>query len=110
MSSTANPDSELLVSGLPGAGIVLRGLNELKSRDLGECGLLVLVASIRLTDLGLNVPVRDDIPKPVTHELYNLLERTMGADAYSHYNALMRTLASFIHALELRVHPTPTYG
>ncbi len=88
------------MSGLPGADLVLAGLNELGEAVPGECGLLVLLASPRLRSVGLQVPVRIDIRRPVEHQLYELLEMSHGENAYSRYNSLLRRMASFAHSLE----------
>ena len=84
---------------LPGADLVIEGLKELETADLGECGFLVLAASPRLRSLGIDVPGRPDVPLPVEHQLYSLLESTHGDGAYSRYNSLMRRIVSFGQAL-----------
>ena len=91
------------LKGLPGGDFVIAGLKELRERTPGEYGLLVLIASARLKTLGLDVPARSDIIRPVEHQLYGLLERTHSDTAYSYYNSLLRTMASFLHALEQRI-------
>jgi len=92
-------DASMLIE-LPGGDLILRGIEELASGDTGEYGLLVLVASTRLGDLGLKLPIRDDIVRPVNLQLYELLQCSYGTGAYSRYNALLRSLSSFLHALE----------
>ncbi len=91
------------LDGLPGGDFVIAGLKELREGTPREFGLLVLIASARLNALGLDVPRRYDIVRPVEHQLYGLLELTHANGAYSYYNSLLRTLASFLHALENRV-------
>jgi hypothetical protein len=98
--TTESRNPAILLQGLPGGDIVLNGLRELNGGEVGEAGLLVLIACSRLNELGVLVPVREDIPRPVTHALYDRLEATYGDSAYSRYNALLRTLSSCIHALE----------
>ena len=100
MSKTIEPlDASMLIE-LPGGDLILRGIEELATGETGEYGLLVLVASMRLTDLGLKLPQRDDIIRPVNIQLYEILQGNYGIGAYSRYNALLRSLSSFIHALE----------
>ena len=100
------PEDDLV--GLPGADLVLAGLKELREGEPGEYGLLVLIASPRLNRLGLEVPTRNDISSPVEHQLYARLEISHESNAYSHYNSLLRRMASFSHALEQRVStPSP---
>jgi hypothetical protein len=94
-------DEEL--AGLPGADMVLAGLKELHEGEPGEYGLLVLIASPRLTRLGLRIPSRNDIARPLGHQLYARLELTHEEAAYSHYNSLLRRMASFSHSLEQRI-------
>lgn len=86
-------------AGLPGADLVLEGLRGLQLPGITENGLLVLIASPRLTRLGIYVPERNDIPRPCEHQLYALLEQTHGNDAHSRYNSLIRRIVSFSHAL-----------
>lgn len=94
---------ESMLMDLPGGDLILRGIEELASGRTGEYGLLVLVASMRFRDLGLNLPRRDDITRPVNVQLYELLQGAYGIGAYSRYNALLRSLNSFIHSLERAV-------
>jgi hypothetical protein len=96
--SPCNEEEEFM--NLPGAELVLPGLRELRDGRPGECGLLVLIASPRLTRLGVAVPIPDNIPLPYEHQLYSLLEETRADDAYSYYNSLLRRMASFAGALE----------
>lgn len=88
--------------GLPGADLVLAGLKELGQTEVGECGLLVLVASPRLRSLGIDVPERTDIPRLFEHQLYSLLETTHGDGAYSRYNTLIRRIVRVEQALAHR--------
>jgi hypothetical protein len=83
---------------LPGGDLVEAGLRDLALGRETERGLLVAVATTRLRQLGIAVPEH-----PFTapeHRLYDLLGRQDPTDAYGRYNALLRRLASFIHALE----------
>src|SRR5439155_20489635 len=86
-------------SSLPGGDLVERGLRELRAGQRTESGLLVLIASPRLMALGIDVPARHDILRPYEHRLYELLDDTHGAGAYSRYNSLIRRIVSFSHLL-----------
>lgn len=59
--------------------------------------LLVSIGAWRLGRAGVRVPR----PLPdADHRLYRLLSHAYGDDGHSRYNALLRTLISFEHALE----------
>ena len=90
------------LAGLPGADLVVRGMSEIRGAELTECALLVLIAAPRLRHLGLDVPERNDIPRPYEHQLFGLLERTHGKAAYSRYGSLIRRLTSFSRSLAAR--------
>ena len=85
--------------GLPGAELVRSGLTDLRAGRLSESALLLLVAAPRLRDLGIDLPEREGIQRPFEHRLYELLEQTHGAAAYSRYNSLIRRIVSFARAL-----------
>jgi hypothetical protein len=85
--------------GLPGAELVEQGLADLKENRETDAALLVLIASPRLRDLGIEVPARDS-PRPYEHQLYSRLEERYGTDAHSQYNSLIRRIVSFARALE----------
>ncbi len=89
-------------SDLPGGEIVIRGLTDLRAGITSPESLLVLIASPRLRNLGISVPFQNPAQPPHEHQLYSLLEQTMGAGAYSYYNSLIRRMVSFAHALEHR--------
>src|SRR5262245_13609685 len=84
---------------LPGEELVEQGLEDLAQNRRTECAWLVLVASPRLRRLGISIPA-SDWPRPYEHQLYDLLEQRLGDDAHSHYNSLLRRMASYAHALE----------
>jgi hypothetical protein len=90
------------LAGLPGADLVLAGLREIENSEPTESALLLLIAAPRLRHLGLDIPERPDIPRPYEHRLYEFLEITHGAGAYSRYNSLLRRIVSFCRALEHR--------
>src|SRR6476659_2498648 len=99
MRTDAEVTQEAL-AGLPGAELVLAGLQEIEEEEPTESALLILIASPRLRRLGFEIPQRPDIVRPYEHQLYGLLEKTYGAAAYSRYNALLRRIVSFCQALE----------
>lgn len=63
--------------------------------------LLVAIGAPRLSSLGFAVNTPDEWPWPPEHELYRVLAEIHGDDAHSQYNALIRQLVSFEHAVEL---------
>ena len=85
---------------LPGADLILPGLEDLhngKSETVGA--LLIAIASIRLTEAGLEIPKKNLMPEPEL-TLYDHLQNERD-DAYPYYNALLDSLNSFCNALEL---------
>ena len=84
---------------LPGKDLVTQGLADLTKGNLSESALLVLVASPRLRDLGIEVPELA-LDEPYEHALYSLIEERLGTRAHSHYNSLLRRIVSYAHALE----------
>ena len=86
---------------LPGAELILPGLDDLYNGDNETVGsLLVAIASTRLTRAGLDVPKDRLAPEPEL-TLYARLQRERD-DAYPYYNALLSSLNSFCNALELK--------
>jgi len=84
-------------SDLPGADLILRGLDDLAcGRQTVTC-LLVLVGRPRLLRLGFSVPGLPLCESPQI-ELFRALEREHGLRAYSQYNALLRRLIRFERA------------
>jgi hypothetical protein len=82
---------------LPGADLVSRGLDDLRQGRETIEALLVAIGAPRLRGLGHLVP---DGPIRPESRLHALLARQHGADAHSRYNALVRRLVSYEHALE----------
>ena len=83
--------------GLPGAEIVTRGLDDLARGLRSAPALLVAIGAPRLRALGVEVPpLEGGAPE---RSLYELLAETEGDAAHSRYNALIRRLVSFEHAL-----------
>ncbi|MGG6264956.1 hypothetical protein ACQ4M3_02675 [Leptolyngbya sp. AN03gr2] len=89
---------------LPGAEIILPGLEDLRLGRTNTIGaLLIAIASTRLTNAGLEIPRQHLAPEPEL-KLYARLQ-TEREDAYPYYNALLDRLNSFCHALELQTYP-----
>ncbi len=87
---------------LPGSELILLGLEDLdrgKNNTIGS--LLIAIASIRLTEAGLNIPQVSLVSEPEL-ALYAHLQNDSATDAYSYYNALLNSLNSFCTALELK--------
>jgi hypothetical protein len=81
---------------LPGADLVLAGIEDLRAGVESVAALLVTIGRPRLEALGLDVPARSyDQPE---HRLYRLLAADHGDAAHSQYNALIRRLVSFERA------------
>ncbi len=83
--------------GLPGADLVTQGLDDLARGVKSVPALLVAIGAPRLRALGVAV-VQHDVGAP-ERALYELLAITEGDAAHSRYNALVRRLVSFEHAL-----------
>lgn len=85
------------LDGIPGAAIVATGLADLAAGRDTVPALVVAVAASRLRRLGLEVA--RTIPDAELL-LYRALVREQPQGAYGRYNALLRQLARFAHALE----------
>jgi hypothetical protein len=93
--------ARLDLEGLPGAGHVRKGIEDLEAgRPTVEAALLQ-VASRRLTSAGLSVPSSDPSGPWAEIVLYERLESE--ADPYGRYCALLEELDSFMDALEARL-------
>lgn len=86
------------LAGLPGADLVEQGLRDLDAgRETVEAALVAVGAS-RLRAAGIQVP---SSPFPIAeHRLWELLAAEDADAAHGRYNALLRRLISFEHALE----------
>ena len=97
-----NPNSSELFAGLPGADLIQAGLADYHDGRHSIPACLVRMARPRLSRAGLMAP-------SITHdndaelELYQLLSASEGPRSFSRYNALVRELISFEHALDHRM-------
>jgi hypothetical protein len=82
---------------LPGEDLVREGVADLSNHRETAAALLVSIGASRLLRAGFSVP--SPLPN-AEHRLYALLSRSHGNGAHSQYNALVRRLVSFEHALE----------
>lgn len=93
---------------LPGAELVLPGLEALRALARGERAgwspeaLLVAIGASRLRAAGLAVPDAPQPPMQPELALYEAMADDDGTDAHARYNALIRRLVSFERALEAR--------
>ena len=86
---------------LPGTELILPRLEDLcQGRNNTIGALLIAIASLRLTETGLDIPKEPLVSEPEL-SLYAHLENER-EDAYSYYNALLNSLNSFCAALELK--------
>ena len=99
-----NPDAHSILDGLPGGAMIEQGLidHDLGRRTIASC--LVRIASPRLARAGL-LDRLNESPRDAELQLYQLLAPE-GSRAYSRYNAIMRELVSFEHALDQRLKPS----
>jgi len=96
----SNPQLDLL-SGLPAAARIIEGLRDHLENRHSIPACLVRIARPRLARAGLinPSPVHDT---GAELDLYQLLSQD-GQPAHSRYNAIMRELVSFEHALDHRL-------
>ena len=83
-------------AGLPGADLVVAGLDDLAAGRESVASLLIEIGAPRLTSLGVAVPHALPLPE---HRLYALLARQDPGSAHSRYNSLLSRLVSFERAL-----------
>jgi len=102
-SDSPKPSRHVLLDGLPGAAPVRQGLEDLRAGRRSPEACLVRMARPRLSRAGLMPPTPDpDDDDEAELELYRLLAPE-GARAHSRFNALVRELISFEHALDHRL-------
>lgn len=81
----------------PGGDLVAAGLDDLSKGVETIHSLLVSIGAVRLRAAGLDVPVEFVDPE---RRLYDALARENANAAHGRYNALVRRLVSFEHAVE----------
>jgi len=86
---------------LPGADLIARGIADLERGATSAEALLVRIGARRLESAGVELPPLAPLAEPAELALYRLLAEQGSDDAHSRYNALVRRLVSFEHALEL---------
>lgn len=87
-----------ILRALPGAELVLPGIADLERGEWTTVpALLVAIGAPRLRDIGVDLP---ETPADPQDRLYRHLYAAYGDDAHGRYNALVRRLVSFEHALE----------
>jgi hypothetical protein len=96
-----NPHAAELLAGLPGAERILEGLRDYQENRQTMSACLVRMAQRRLIRAGLLKPA-PPIDDGAELELYHFLAHE-GNQAHSRYNALIRELVSFEHALDHRL-------
>ena len=95
-------NNEELIAGLPGENLVRNGLRDLNAGVDSIAARLVAIARSRLARAGLHTRPYQGDPVDAELALYRALLRESG-DAYARYNALVRELVSFEHALDRRL-------
>jgi len=83
---------------IPGGDLVQQGLEDLGHGVESLPALLVSIGAPRLRRCGLPVP--DGVFPSPEHRLYEKLAESDSDSAHSRYNALIRRLVSFEHAVE----------
>ena len=110
MNSTQQPNREsmMMLNELPGAELILPGLEDIHSGKINTVGALLIalakplwkrIAATRLIAAGLDFS-RDHLNPEPEITLYTQLQAEQD-DAYLYYNALLNRLSSFCNALEL---------
>lgn len=85
---------------LPGAEIVLAGVEDLRHGRQSIYASAVQAAAGRLRGIGLQAPgAQGDVP--AAHRLYRQLSEELGDGAHARYNAILARVASFAEAAEL---------
>lgn len=86
---------------LPAEDLVQQGLQDLRADKETIAALFVAIGAPRLRRLGVDVPDDNRLPARPEHRLYALFAREDARTAHAGYNALVRALVSYEHALEL---------
>jgi len=97
---TLPSDISEMFRGLPAESLIRKGLDDLAAGRESVESLLALIGAPRLRLMNIPVPGSPDVDSD--RRLYGRLCESHGAQAYSHYNSLLRQLSSFERALERR--------
>ena len=100
--SQISPVSPISLDDLPGAHLIRQGLLDFAAHRHTIEALLISIASPRLRRAGHLHCADTDIHPDAELHLYRLISQTPG-DPYPRYNALLRQLISFEHALDHRL-------
>ena len=84
---------------LPGADLVMSGIEALQRGEMTVEALLVSIGATRLRAAGLEIP-QVALPDQPELALYKALGAMYPGDTHSRYNSLIRRLVSFERALE----------
>ncbi len=95
-----------LLAHLPGEELIRPGLTDFHNRAITIPSLLVAIASNRLRAAGILECTDAEITPDAELKLYALCCAQPG-DAYSQYNAHLRRLIKFEHALDRRLRRGP---
>jgi len=87
---------------LPGAELILEGMDDLERNVDSVPALLVSIGAPRLRRLGVPVLPESALPQDPELRLYRLLCRDGDSGAHSRFNALIRRLVSFERCLEFQ--------
>ena len=87
------------ISDYPGGDVIAKGIEDYAKgkRSIPACLVAIAASSLRHIGLPISESPAHIIEEP-EHQLYELLRLESG-DAYSQYNAFLRLLTSFIHAV-----------
>lgn len=91
------------IDDLPSADLVTKGIEDLEAGRITVEALLLMVAAPALTRLGILLPSLPSLGGDAELLLYQRLGDEGQADAYSSYNALLRSIVSFTRSLGHRV-------
>jgi hypothetical protein len=91
--------AQLPIDDLPGADLVVEGIDDLRRGRDTAAAALVRMAAPRLRAVGLDVPQTANGMRP-GHRLYELLSSADPATAHGRYNALVARVVSFARAAE----------
>jgi hypothetical protein len=84
---------------LPGAEVVLAGIEDLRAGRSSVNASAVQSAATRLRRLGLDAPGAEGAD-PASHRLYAQLSAELGDAAHARYNAILSRVASFAGSAE----------